>query len=441
MTNEEDLRRLLNDAATEIPAGNAPIAELVTEGRRSKKLRHIVQAASVAAVVAVIAVGAFTLGPSVGGGGNMVAQPTTSPNELALPAGTRLVGMNGVAVAVPENWGTNQTDDEKCDVPLENTVVFKKPAIGSLMSNWCLSLPERWSSLHWFSKDDEQIAEAIDDYEPAGDIGGVATFRNEIGPRVCRQIQSGAKATCLPNQFNGALIVPSKNVSMYVNSPRKATIEKVLGSVQLIPEGYTAVPDVTGLLSDSEVKPLVESARLLWENRCPEGYTCRMVPIEATDPAPGSVVPLGTAVRAVDEPDRNSDRTDDDRPLAPPRKSDSTPIPLSTSLWRPGHDRMLALIQGRIQLSQDGCVYLDGRGGVKNDVIWPAGYSADVSANGVLTLRDPADEPVGHVGTKVSVAGGGFSVDEGGIPDGTLRLLVCQVSDSVLYINDELPPL
>ncbi len=86
-----------------------------------------------------------------------------------------------------------------------------------------------------------------------------------------------------------------------------------------------------------------------------------------------------------------------------PRQSERIPIPLSTNSWRPGDDAMMAGIRGRIQLSKDGCVYLEGRGGVKNDVIWPAGYSADVGSEGVLTLRNPAGEPVGHVGTKVSV--------------------------------------
>ncbi len=124
----------------------------------------------------------------------------------------------------------------------------------------------------------------------------------------------------------------------------------------------------------------------------------------------------------------------------PTTEASSTPIPLSTSSWKPGDLAMAALIKGRIQLSQDGCVYLK-TAGVRNDVIWPAGYSADVSTDGVLTVRNPAGEPVGHEGTKISVGGGGFSEDEGGIPDRTLRLLVCQVSDSVLYINDELPPL
>lgn len=87
MTHEEDLRRLLNDAATEIPARGAPIAELVREGRRSKKRRHIVLTACVAAAVAVIAVGGFILGPSVGGSGNMATQPTTTaPTSSTTPA-------------------------------------------------------------------------------------------------------------------------------------------------------------------------------------------------------------------------------------------------------------------------------------------------------------------------------------------------------------------
>ncbi len=126
----------------------------------------------------------------------------------------------------------------------------------------------------------------------------------------------------------------------------------------------------------------------------------------------------------------------------PATKASSSPIPLSTSSWKLGDDAMMMGIRGRIALSEDGCVYLEGRGGVKNDVIWTAGYSADISAEGVFTLRNPAGEPVGHEGTKVFVAGGGFSGDEGGVPDGLLRRLVCEVADdSVLYINDELPPL
>lgn len=123
----------------------------------------------------------------------------------------------------------------------------------------------------------------------------------------------------------------------------------------------------------------------------------------------------------------------------PPGVAESTPIPLSTSSWRPGDDQMQAGIWGQIALSKDGCVYFK-TGGVKNDVIWPAGYSADLSADGVLTVRNPSGEPVGHEGTRIDTGGGGFSEDEGGVSDSLLRLLVCEAADeSVLVIQDTLP--
>lgn len=121
-----------------------------------------------------------------------------------------------------------------------------------------------------------------------------------------------------------------------------------------------------------------------------------------------------------------------------PGKSDSTPIPLSTSSWKPGDLAMAAQIEGRLALSKGECVYLEGLGGAKNDVIWPAGYSADISPEGDLTLRNPAGEPVGHDGTRFFVGGGYISEDEGGNVPG----VVCEVADDeIVVINDELPPL
>ncbi len=85
MTGEEDLRRLLHDAATEIPASSAPVGDLVGEGRRTKRQRHIVQAASVATAAALIAVGAFIVQPSISGSGNLATRPTATPSGLGTP--------------------------------------------------------------------------------------------------------------------------------------------------------------------------------------------------------------------------------------------------------------------------------------------------------------------------------------------------------------------
>lgn len=567
--NEDDATRMLANLGERVPVGPAPIDVTLQQGKGNSRRRRAIQVVSGAAAVAVIAVGAFIVGPSIGGSGNLATQPTTSPRGLAVPAGTRLVGINGVAVAVPEDWSTNDT---LCGFALSDTVDFNDTTATRACAvagteNFSRLLAVPLSSEWGQAWPDPLNGQAVD-------LQGLVAQRV---PAKCNDSESHTGVTC-----SGRLIIASANAVMSVNSPNREVVDAVLDSATLIPEGYTAVPDLTGLHDDSEVEPLVESAGLLWENRCPDGYDCDMGPIAATDPAAGSVVLLGTTVRAVYEPGRIPDPPNGDQtpaspvghvpteqhllglwrdvglarqlenagfpdqssilefsqrggkfwwggtddcnsvggrfkvdaggafstfqvdttlvrcpsriaivtvpevmeqatqarlikgqlrvfdeedsllgtferleatstpttpPTTPPRKSnqneprEGTPIPLSTSSWKPGDDAMQAGIAGRIQLSKDGCVYLEGLGGVKNDVIWPAGYSADVSADGVLTVRNPAGEPVGHEGTKIYVAGGGASEDEGGISDGLLRLLVCQVSDTVVYINDELPPL
>ncbi len=569
--NEDDATRMLANLGERVPVGPAPIDVTLQQGKGNSRRRRAIQVVSGAAAVAVIAVGAFIVGPSIGGSGNLATQPTTSPRGLAVPAGTRLVGINGVAVAVPEDWSTNDT---LCGFALSDTVDFNDTTATRACAvagteNFSRLLAVPLSSEWGQAWPDPLNGQAVD-------LQGLVAQRV---PAKCNDSESHTGVTC-----SGRLIIASANAVMSVNSPNREVVDAVLDSATLIPEGYTAVPDLTGLYSDSDVEPLVESAGLLWENRCPDG-SCSMPLIEVTDPAVGSVVPLGTTVRVAHRPDQgqasvppsipatvpgqvptaqdllgqwravgrlsqqlesagypeeslvlefnqrgrkfwwngndgcnlmgggrfkvgadgaffsgsqaistargcpderpkvvtvpsvvieatqvrlvsNQLRLFDEEnsllatferleatstpttpPTTPPRKSnqneprEGTPILLSTSSWEPGDASMAALIAGRIQLSKDGCVYLEGLGGVKNDVIWPAGYSADVSADGVLTVRNPAGEPVGHEGTKIYVAGGGASEDEGGISDGLLRLLVCQVSDTVVYINDELPPL
>jgi hypothetical protein len=289
MTYEEDLRRLLSDAATEIPAGNAPVAELVREGKRSKSRRHLFQAVSVAAVVALILVGAFLVQYPVGGSGNLAAQPTTSAGGLAVPADTRLVGINLVAVAVPEDWSTNDT---RCGFALSDTVDFNDTT-----ATHACAVPgtENFSRLHaapLSSEWGQQWSEPLNGR--AVDLQGIVAQRL---PTKCRDSQSDAGVTC-----SGRLIMATADAVMSVNSPNREVVDAVLDSATLIPEGYTVVPDLTGLYTDGEVEPLVESAGLLWENRCPDGHVCDMDAIEATDPAAGSVVPEGITVRAVDVP-------------------------------------------------------------------------------------------------------------------------------------------
>lgn len=334
MTDEEDLRRLLNDAAAEIPAGNAPVAELVREGRRARNRRHIVQGASVAASVAVVAVGAFIVGPSIGGSGNLTTQPTTSPTtEADLLGQWRAVGELGQEL-------------ESAGFPDESKVLEFSQHDGGF----------------WWAGNDE--CSRLGGRFEVSSAGAFSAFHSDSTQIVCSQ-----------------------------SRPRVVTVPDVMDEA-------TGVRLVAG-----QLRLFDETDSLL-------------ATFERLEAAPTT-------------PPRNNNQ---DEP------GEGTPILLSTSSWKPGDGAMRAIVGGYIALSKDGCVYLK-QSGAKQDVMWPAGYSADVSADGVLTVRNPAGEPVGYEGTKISADGGDLSKDEGGIPDGLLRLLECHVSDSVVIIQDVLPPL
>jgi hypothetical protein len=237
--------------------------------------------------------GGFVIGPTLSTSDQLARETSkTTQRTLAAPPGTRLVGFQGVAVAVPDDWGIDRIRAGRCQLPVEDTVVFPSRKLVLSESMPC-GLAERTSSLHLIDVSTEDISLIVEDASPAGRVDGVPTFRTSLRPQLC----DGER--CSPHQFNQALIVPSRDVLLYVNSPQKSTIESVLGTIRLIPPGYTAVPDLSGLIADGDqLRRLVEAAGLTWDRVCPSGSVCDMGEIEATDPAAGSVVPEGTIVRS-----------------------------------------------------------------------------------------------------------------------------------------------
>lgn len=129
--NETQIRELLETAGQDIAAEPIDADSLLAASRRSARTRRLVQVLSVSTAVAVIVALGLALIPR----GSDPQKPSTEPvtEERLAPPGMRLVGMNGVAVAVPEDWGTNQT---RCDVAVENTVVFDKGT-----HRWCRLAP------------------------------------------------------------------------------------------------------------------------------------------------------------------------------------------------------------------------------------------------------------------------------------------------------------
>ncbi len=80
---------------------------------------------------------------------------------------------------------------------------------------------------------------------------------------------------------------------------------------------------------------------------------------------------------------------------------------LSTSSWQRGDDSMLALIQGTVQIADNGCIYLDGPSG-SIDVLWPAGWSAGLGEDGTAEVLDREGNLVARVGQSIVTSGGGL---------------------------------
>ncbi len=198
------------------------------------------------------------------------------------------MGYRGVAVEVPSAWGVNET---RCGTPMNDTVDFRPHRGGDQR---CL-VPQHASSLTWAPLGYPRAAGDIGAAKPVRDVAGLDVRRTPTTWNRCSPSSLPTLPCLSTTLWHGAVVVPSLDVVIWVDSRDKAIVREILDSVRPIPEGYTAVPDFTGLFDD-KATPLAEQAGLVWKSACPTGAVCDMSSIEATVPAAGTVVPLGTIV-------------------------------------------------------------------------------------------------------------------------------------------------
>ncbi len=122
--NDEQAVRLLNRLADQVSVGPAPVREVLRAGSRvRRRRRRVALCAAVALLLAPVGVAGLAQFPDKA---KQTAMPATRSLEPQAPAGMRLVGMGRLAVAVPEDWGTN---DVRCGQPLRDTVHFASEAV------------------------------------------------------------------------------------------------------------------------------------------------------------------------------------------------------------------------------------------------------------------------------------------------------------------------
>ncbi|MEP6527950.1 MAG: hypothetical protein ABJA86_12400 [Nocardioidaceae bacterium] len=299
MTDIETLlRATLRSHADRAPTADEVLRELPDLGslapgepredtpRRSVKRWAI--PALAAAAVAIVVVSAAVLLPDRNGESRGVSNhPSTSPLAPQAPPGTRLVGMGRLAVAVPEGWSTN---DEKCGIPLSNTVLFEANGQRTCL----ITLRPKVSALHIVSTTSAFARPWMNQDLPSSEVDGVTIERSPTrtgGDPPLAHMGNGLAV--------GALVAPSEGVVMWMTSPDPTVVDSVLDSVIVLPAGWVTIPFNPNLpLLPNELVALkriglnVEITRRDLPGRSAGA-------LSGVTPAFGSVVPVGSTVHLV----------------------------------------------------------------------------------------------------------------------------------------------
>jgi hypothetical protein len=284
---EHDLTPLLNRLASTFPDRPAPLPELMVAAGAARRRRTRVRVAVGVASLALVgsAAAAVALRPNEG------LTVTDSVELPVAPVGQRLVGVGRVVLPVPDGWGTQYGD---CVTDSVADLWFRSAARGSCISDFRAAGEPAVGFLDLDSDAGEQAAAFA--LEPDF-IDGVPVLRGPGCP------DTGADtAACLGPSWSKIVAVPSEDVVIVV--PRTDPASPSLDALRILPEGFTTVPSMDlGTTNGAAGNLLLKAGLTYREAPEPELPTGRAATY-GTDPAPGTIVPLGTEVTVLLEPYR-----------------------------------------------------------------------------------------------------------------------------------------
>lgn len=291
MRDDDEVGAVLRRAGDQIEVGPAPVPLLLEKGHRARRRRSVVVVGGcVAATLAVtggvaVAVGLASRQPNTDASAHHSVDPVTparptptgsGPAGVTVPPGTRLVAFDGIGVAVPAAWSTN---DAACQNAFADTVVIgENPGIdcGFYVPSGVVSsahlVPRRVL---------DRRGDVLGEVAARGAVAGNPYVRYRTHAIAC----NGAQC----HEFAGAVRFDDRDVAIWVESPSRQTIDAILGSVFILPRGYGAVPiNATPHLL----------TRLGFAVREQVQYRPRLIPgwLLRTSPEVGSIVPTGSSV-------------------------------------------------------------------------------------------------------------------------------------------------
>lgn len=286
---------LLERAADRTAVGPAPL-EAMRAGAARRRRRRALSATvlGAAAVVAVIGGTALLTTPSVGP--QAPRPPAASDGPGPVPAGTRLVGLGSVAIAVPEEWGTNQT---QCGTPQKDTVVIN---VG-VVETCAIGRPEDVESV--------QLVQG----EPRFDFQANSTVQidGEEAQRqrtTCTRDTSGGVQVC-----SGTVYFPAHSTWFRAESSTgPEEVDRILDEIRVDPE-RVGVPAFQPLAVNTQGRSGEKYAARLTEAGFDVEVQTRKISagkpgyVLDASPAPGTMLPPGSSVTitVIAQPDGPAD--------------------------------------------------------------------------------------------------------------------------------------
>jgi hypothetical protein len=226
---DHDLSDLLDRLGERVSVGPPPSAAVLAAATRARRRRT-----TWLAVGSAVAVLAATIGGAVllnNDSEHVLPQPAPgvpTPTQVATPPGTRLVGIGHLAIAVPEEWGTNAL---RCGEPMQDTVIIDQGVV-------CLARFGRQKGV-------ESVHVYDGWYGGFGERSKAETAPFDIDGEAAERV-----ATICPPEYtefavcHGAVYLPEADVTFLADSSSqdsRAKVDEILSWILVVPD-KVAVP-------------------------------------------------------------------------------------------------------------------------------------------------------------------------------------------------------
>ncbi|MBB6629392.1 PASTA domain-containing protein [Nocardioides sp. KIGAM211] len=289
--SDHELADLLERSADRVSVSQPPLADIRNAACRTRRRRAALGGVvAVAAVAAVIGGAALAPSRSTDPGQRDPRPPAAAGNGDPAPPGTRLVGIGRTAIAVPEDWGTNQV---QCGAATRPTVVIDmpvRPACG-------LSSPRLFDSVWIEPGVNRSLFVPVEDVE----IDGVTARRDEVS---CDATGVGRGRLC-----TGTVYLPSEDASYQAQATSAPRVREILSWIRVLANGV-AVPGFAGFDLDHQdadagahYRAALEDAGLRVEVTTEPRPGAKAGYVLDVEPAPGTVLAPGDVVRMTEVAD------------------------------------------------------------------------------------------------------------------------------------------